>query len=163
MQCPVYLMEWVVYEIQEWCELAKDNPFCRTVSFEHDSNFFPLQKQKSTCQWVRSKTNVNKYSIATSFTYQTYQLDVTKGKSSTYQSLYFCARLKIIEFYSVQNTWGFKSLNCSFKPILSTSIGYKIHSKRSWTSRTLGFIVWTRGIIQTSLTETVCALRDLQI
>jgi hypothetical protein len=42
-----YLLQGVVNEIQEWCELAEDNSLCRTISFNHESDFFFLETHYS--------------------------------------------------------------------------------------------------------------------
>lgn len=51
MKILYYLVEGIIYEIQEWCELAENNSFCRTIPFNHEPNFFPLERFKP----VRSK------------------------------------------------------------------------------------------------------------
>ena len=37
-----HLLQRIVNQIQEWWVLAKNDSFCRTISLNHKSNFFPL-------------------------------------------------------------------------------------------------------------------------
>ena len=46
MQILNYLVKGIIYKIQEWCELAENNPFCGTIPFNHGPNFFPLEPFK---------------------------------------------------------------------------------------------------------------------
>lgn len=50
-----YLVEGIIYEIQEWCELAENNSFCRTIPFNHEPNFFPLEPFKPVSIWSTGK------------------------------------------------------------------------------------------------------------
>jgi hypothetical protein len=52
-----YLVEGIIYKIQEWCELAENNSFCRTIPFNHEPNFFPLEPFKLSQQQVQKYNN----------------------------------------------------------------------------------------------------------
>lgn len=58
----IYLLEGIVYEIQEWSKLAENNSFGRTIPFDHESNFFSLAAE---CKiWTQIfKSQISKWEV----------------------------------------------------------------------------------------------------